>query len=186
MRRALVPVLACGLLVVIGLNGCGWLCDYCDKRKAKRAETASGSRILQEEYIPPEIPRIRWGYDSDPDPAIDGTPDTLLTSFAFERGSAEFEQEAIGALQEAYAELQKRDPTAQLAIIGFADGFAEKADALALGRRRAEGVQRYLARLGLRDEQMQISSYGATQSTALDHERIKQARERKVEVWILR
>jgi outer membrane protein OmpA-like peptidoglycan-associated protein len=184
--RFVSVVVSVGLVIGLALSGCGWVCKMCEKRKAKAAVEDRSETSAPGEYQPPEIPAVQWKYTGDPTPAFEGSPDELLTSFTFDRGSATLKQEAIGAIREAVARLRDADPPVRIAIIGFADGISEKSSAEELGRRRAERTQAYLSTLGFPTEQMQIASFGASQSVARDYETDLQASERKVDVWVLR
>jgi outer membrane protein OmpA-like peptidoglycan-associated protein len=187
MRHRSVALIAGIVLVGVVTSSCGWICQYCERQKAKAAiePRAQVPAQEQEQYQPPDIPTVRWDYTSDPTPAIDGIPNTFLTSFTFDRGSTALKQESIGAIREAIRELERTKPGARLAIIGFADGITEQSGAHDLGMRRAERVRTHLSTLGIAKDRMQVASFGATQSTARDYETFKQSRERKVEVWVL-
>ncbi len=133
----------------------------------------------------PDMDPAEWSYQEAPAPPIEGSPDYRLVSFGFERDAVNLGSEARGACREAVKKLTDA-PDAKLAVIGFADGIREKVNAKELGLRRAESVAAFLSTLGVSAERVQVTSFGDALSEAQDYEDIRQARERKVEIWVLR
>lgn len=127
---------------------------------------------------------FEWRYDKTPSPALEGKPTKMVVSFGFERGSSELKQEAVGALRDAIRKMEGRGDY-RLAVVGFADGIQEQTNAEALGLKRAEAARSFLSTLGVGAERVEVSSFGALYSTATEDEKIKQSRERKVEIWLL-
>jgi outer membrane protein OmpA-like peptidoglycan-associated protein len=171
------------LLLLVALLGMGLMLTGCGGKK-----TGAGSGTGAEDAeagLAPSLEPVEWSYEKAPMPAIQGSPDYRLVSFGFDRESALMKKEGQGACREALKKLADK-PDVHLIVIGFADGIHEKANAGALGMRRAHATQKFLTSLGIDKAQIQSTSFGDTYSTARDFETIKQSRERKVEVWVLK
>lgn len=171
------------LFLLVALFGVGLVLTGCGSKKAGVDVGTTGEDA--EARLAPDLEPAEWLYDEAPTPAIVGTPDYRLVSFGFDQESVLMKQEAKGACREAIKKLADR-PDARLAVIGFADGIQEKANATALGMRRAHSVVKFLTGLGIDKERLQATSFGDAHSTARDFETIKQSRERKVEIWVLK
>ena len=127
---------------------------------------------------------VKWTYDAAPNPPFNGTVDHRLTSFGFDEGAAIMRSEGMGACGEAVKKLADKN-AGMFLIVGFADGIKETNKADALGLQRAEAAKRFLGTLGIKADQIQITSFGSKYSTARDFERIKLGYERKVEIWLM-
>lgn len=170
------------LFLLVALLGMGLVLTGCGAKKTAGTGTGDGDA---EADLAPNLEPVEWSYDKAPMPAIQGSPDFRLVSFGFDRESTLMKKEANGACKEALKKLADK-PDAHLVVIGFADGIREKANAGSLGMRRAHTVQKFLSSLGIDKERIQTTSFGDTYSTARDFETIKQSRERKVEIWVLK
>jgi len=171
------------LFLLVALLGMGLVLTGCG---GKKTGAGSGTGIVDAEAgLAPSLEPVAWSYDKAPMPAIVGSPDVRLVSFGFDRESALMKQEAKGACKEALKKLADK-PEARLVVIGFADGIGEKASAGALGMRRAHAAGKFLTSLGVDKERVQNTSFGDVYSSARDFETIKQSRERKVEIWVLK
>ena len=138
-----------------------------------------------------EATELQWTYKDAPNPPFQGTPDYAMTSIAFTQGSATLDNEAAGALRVGTQDLtaggDREEPSeVKLLVVGFADGITERANADALGMRRAEAAREHLVDLGFRRENIQVASYGARYSVAKDWETMKQQYERNAVVWVLK
>ncbi len=134
---------------------------------------------------------LQWTYHDAPNPPFQGTPDYAMTEIAFTQGSSTMDNEAAGALRVGMQDLtaggdREEASEAKLLVVGFADGITERANADALGMRRAEAARDHLVSLGFRRENIQVASYGARYSVAKDWETMKQQYERNAVVWVLK
>ena len=162
---------ALAVLVGIGitLTGCA----------SKKVQTGEGMGLT------PDPTPVEWSYENAPTPEIEGSPDYRLVSFGFDQDAVLLKPEAQGACREALKKLADK-PDARFVVAGFADGIDEKANAVALGMRRAHAVSEFLSTLGIAKERIQVVSFGDAYATAQDFEIIQQSRDRKVEIWVLR
>jgi outer membrane protein OmpA-like peptidoglycan-associated protein len=176
MKRSYLFLLAAVLVVGFAWTGC-----------ASKKPAGGADQVAEETAAPmaPDLEPAAWEYDQEPKPAVVGTPDYRLVSFGFDQHSVLMKPEGRGACREAIQKLADQ-PEARLVVIGFADGIHEKRSAGSLGMRRAHSAAKVLEGLGIAKERIQTTSFGDTYSTARDFETIKQSRERKVEVWVLK
>jgi outer membrane protein OmpA-like peptidoglycan-associated protein len=176
MKRSYLFLLAAVLVLGFAWAGCA------SKKPAGEADQVAEETTA---LMAPDMEPTAWEYDQEPKPAVVGTPDYRLVSFGFDQHSVLMKLEAKGACREAIKKLADR-PDAHLVVIGFADGIHEKESAGSLGMRRAHSAAKVLESLGIEKERIQTTSFGDTYSTARDFETIKQSRERKVEIWVLK
>ena len=99
----------------------------------------------------PNLEAVSWSYETEPKPAIIGTPEMRLVSFGFDRESVLMKKEAQAACRESLKKLADK-ADARLVVIGFADGIDEKANAVSLGMRRARAVVKFLMSQGIDKE----------------------------------
>jgi len=171
-RFGIVPIML--LAAVMVLAGCG----------SKNKTTAGPATDLAKPPSAVQTSSAEWGYDAAPTPPFTGAPDYMLVSFGFDENDTAVKREGMGACREAIKKIKDK-PETRLVAIGFADGIKEKDTAEPLGLRRAESVREFLSTIGVVPDRVQVSSFGSKYSTARDFEKIKQSRERKVEIWVL-
>ena len=121
---------------------------------------------------------------NQPTPEPSSRPNYLLKSFTFPKAGASLNQEARGALGDLVNKLQAK-PSIRILVLGFCDGVAEKVNASNLGMSRAQNTKSFLASRGIAKERMETATFGSTQAKAPPEEKIGQARDRRVEVWLL-
>jgi outer membrane protein OmpA-like peptidoglycan-associated protein len=175
MKQTLVLSLICVLVAGVVLGGCAAMRTTQGPQGATPHEAIVGTV---------DTAPVKWTYDVTPNPSFVGTPEIRLTSFGFDEGAAIMRSEGMGACREAVKKLADK-PDAKLLAAGFADGIKEAAKADEIGLERAEAAKRFLGTLGIKPEQVQVTSFGSHFSTAKDFEKIKQGLDRKVEIWLL-
>ncbi|MBD3160896.1 MAG: OmpA family protein [Candidatus Eisenbacteria bacterium] len=175
-RASLLASLLMFVLLIVGV-----LAGGCSKKT--KSDPEAPPPVGQETGEPGSL-ETEWRYDKIPSPPLEGTPTRMLVSFGFERGSNSLKQEAIGATRDAIRRLEGESDF-RLAAVGFADRVQESGNAEQLGLRRAEAVRGFLSTLGIGPERVEVSSFGDAYSIAREDEKIKQSRERKVEIWLV-
>lgn len=175
MKRTFVLLMMVMVVAGLSLSGCGSK----NVTTGRASTTSDEARIGTVDNTP-----AKWTYDTAPTPAYNGTIDHRMTSFGFDEGAAIMRSEGMGACREGVKTLADMN-AAKFLIVGFADGVKETNKADALGMQRAEAAKRFLGTLGIKPDQIQITSFGSKYSTAQDFEKIKMGSERRVEIWLL-
>ncbi|MDM7917245.1 MAG: OmpA family protein [Candidatus Eisenbacteria bacterium] len=178
---SLLLALLLGVALVLSLSaGCG----------GKKTQSAPGA--IDEPIAtgsPEEVAPATWSYEIDLGPGVQGSPQERIIVWNFPKaGSASLDPEARGAAKLAIEKLRSAGSleTARLLVVGFADSVQEHSGAEALGMRRAEAAGKALVDLGIPESNLNLASAGDRTSRAKEFEKIRQAYERRVEVWTLR
>jgi outer membrane protein OmpA-like peptidoglycan-associated protein len=133
------------------------------------------------------LSEIAWRYDAELLQGVTGQPQKLVISFNFPTNSSSVDDEARGSMVLAKQKIEVERPVsdARVLVIGFADRITESSNAATIAKRRAEVARDQLVSLGFRRENIQLANAAARFGTALEHEKNKQATERRVELWLV-
>jgi outer membrane protein OmpA-like peptidoglycan-associated protein len=128
-------------------------------------------------------PEKHWNY-AEVKPTPSEKPGDFVLSINFAENSAALDREATGVLVE-YAKVMVQKSGIRILILGLADGYGEKQDGEDLGTRRAQAARGFLNSQGVAKDRMETGTIGSAAAVAKPTEKLAQAQDRRVEVWLL-
>jgi OmpA-OmpF porin, OOP family len=120
-----------------------------------------------------------------PTPKATGPAESVLCDVYFDFDSHAVSVAAREKLA-TVAEHLKKNPTASFRIEGHCDAVGSDDYNFGLGERRAKAAVRYLLKLGVPAQRLSTISYGKERPASTGHEAIARARNRRVEVIVIR
>jgi outer membrane protein OmpA-like peptidoglycan-associated protein len=178
-RAAFAFALAAIALAIAGPLACG--------PKAVKAPpspprlTAAAQR--DQAFLLPVKQQQRWEY-GEARPAPSKTPAYLVRSFTFAESGSTLNAEATGVCRD-FAKIMAEKPNVRILLLGLTDAYGEKLNADNLGLLRARAAREFLVQQGIAKERMEMATIGAMGAVATPEEKIAQARDRRVEIWLM-
>ncbi|MEJ2500350.1 MAG: OmpA family protein [Campylobacterales bacterium] len=130
-------------------------------------------------------------HDSCPDTregfAVDevGCPVVKTLKLHFEFGSAKIAPESEATVAE-YAQFLKESPSYKAIVMGHTDSVGSDADNMALSKARADSVKAMLVEKGIDPQRLKTEGKGETQPVASNDTAEGRAKNRRIEVWLLK
>jgi outer membrane protein OmpA-like peptidoglycan-associated protein len=134
-------------------------------------------------FLLPVKQQQRWKY-GEARPAPPKTPAYLLRSFTVAENNSTLNAEATGVCRD-FAKIMAEKPKVRVLLLGLTDAYGEKLNADNLGLLRARAARDILVQQGVARDRTDIATIGAAGAVAQPEETIAQARDRRVEIWLM-
>jgi len=117
-------------------------------------------------------PEVTTGYEMpEPEPEVEVQPaeqPCVLETVYFAFDSSELDSSARAAIQSAVECYRNQNPNVRLLLTGACDPRGTEEYNIALGERRAKAVRSYMSSLGMKANQISVTSVGEEMATGTD------------------